>query len=132
MTDCPRPSDRLQLQRFLGLVNFYRRFIPKAVMILRPLKHSLVGQSPSLQWTVEMESAFLQVKKALESAYILVHPRPSASLALAVDASATHVGGALSPAGPKRLLYIKDHTQNETNHNVLRLDFIKNKGSLIN
>ena len=64
-------------------------------MILRPLTHSLVGQSRSLQWTAEMDSAFLQVKKALESASLLVHPRPSASLALPVDASATHVGGVL-------------------------------------
>ena len=72
-----------------------RQFIPKAAMILRPLTHSLVGQSRSLQWTAEMDSAFLQVKKALESASLLVHPRPSASLALPVDASATHVGGVL-------------------------------------
>ena len=33
----PQPQDRKQLQSFLGLVNFYRRFIPAAAQILLPL-----------------------------------------------------------------------------------------------
>ena len=61
--DYPRPLDRLQMQRFLGLVNFYRRFIPKAVMILRPLTHSLVGQSPLFAIDGRNELRFLTSKK---------------------------------------------------------------------
>jgi Reverse transcriptase (RNA-dependent DNA polymerase) len=33
----PRPADKQDLQRFLGLVNFYRRFLPRAAAVLKPL-----------------------------------------------------------------------------------------------
>jgi hypothetical protein len=33
----PQPQDKKQLQSFLGLVNFYRRFIPVVAQILLPL-----------------------------------------------------------------------------------------------
>ena len=42
-----------------------------------------------------MDSAFQQAKTALATATLLVHPLPYAALALAVDASATHVGAVL-------------------------------------
>ncbi len=39
----PRLADTKQLQSFLGLVNFYRRFIPAAAQILLPLTEALKG-----------------------------------------------------------------------------------------
>jgi hypothetical protein len=35
--NCPPPQDIKQLQRFLGMVNFYRHFLPKCAQILKPL-----------------------------------------------------------------------------------------------
>ena len=49
----------------------------------------------NFQWTAEMDSAFPEAKRALATASLLVNPLPSATLALAVDASATHVGAVL-------------------------------------
>jgi hypothetical protein len=43
VTKFPRPSTVKELQGFLGLVNFYRRFIPAAASILKPLTDSLKG-----------------------------------------------------------------------------------------
>jgi hypothetical protein len=37
----PQPQDKKQLQSFLGLVNFYRRFIPAVAQILLPLTDAL-------------------------------------------------------------------------------------------
>jgi putative transposase len=34
--NCPPPQDIKQLQRFLGMVNFYRHFLPKCAQILKP------------------------------------------------------------------------------------------------
>ena len=42
-----------------------------------------------------MDFAFQAAKKVLSSATLLAHPSPSATISLAVDASATHVGGVL-------------------------------------
>ena len=47
----PQPSDRLQLQRFLGLVNFYCRFIPAAAKILCPLTDALTRAAKPLLWS---------------------------------------------------------------------------------
>jgi hypothetical protein len=86
------PRDKLQLQRFLGLVNFYRRFIPAAANLLLPLTSALAGSKKDFVWSSSMQAAFLSVKAAICEATILEHPVPGARLALAVDASATHVG----------------------------------------
>jgi hypothetical protein len=59
----PRPTDMKSLQSFLGLVNFYRRFVPAAAKILRPLTDALRGSGRSrLPWTASMEAAFLEAK----------------------------------------------------------------------
>ncbi len=35
--NCQSPQDIKQLQRFLGIVNFHRHFLPKCAQILNPL-----------------------------------------------------------------------------------------------
>ncbi len=90
-----RPRDVKQLQCFLGIINFYRRFIPKAGAILKPLTDSLIGSPKSLAWTPAMDSAFSAAKAALVAAVPLVHPNSNAEIFLACDALATH--GACRP-----------------------------------
>ena len=46
------------LQRFLGLVNFYRRFLPNVAKTMRLLTDALAGAPRQLLWTDEMTSAF--------------------------------------------------------------------------
>ncbi len=88
--DFQRPVDAKQLQRFLGLVNFYRRFIPGAAGILKPLSDALRGVTrAALHWTPAMEAAFEAAKAAVCSATQLDHPDPDAEINLVVDASDT-------------------------------------------
>jgi putative transposase len=42
---CPPHQDIKQLQHFLGMVNFYRRFLPKCAQILKPLTDLLMGEA---------------------------------------------------------------------------------------
>ena len=98
-----RPRTVKELQVFLGLVNFYRRFLPEAARVLLPLTDALKGSkqpSEQLEWTSEMESSFQAAKESLMQATWLAHPHPRARLALHVDASATHVGAALHQMEP--------------------------------
>jgi putative transposase len=39
----PPPQDIKQLERFLGTVNFYRRFLPNCTQVLKPLTDLLRG-----------------------------------------------------------------------------------------
>jgi hypothetical protein len=94
--DFERPVDAKQLQRFLGLVNFYRHFIPGAAGILKPLSDTLRGVTrTALHWTPAMEAAFEAAKTALCNATQLDHPDPDAEVNLIVDASDTHIGAVL-------------------------------------
>jgi len=47
----PPPTDIKALQRFLGLVNFYRGFVSGAALILKPLTDALAGDPKKLEWT---------------------------------------------------------------------------------
>jgi hypothetical protein len=83
------------MQRFLGMINFYRRFLLGVAGMLRPLTASLSGNPKTLTWTPDMENAFAAAKEALVAAVPLAHPLPGAVLALAADASDTHIGAVL-------------------------------------
>jgi len=106
ITCFPRPTTSKALQRYLGMLNFYRRFVRGAAGLLKPLTDALRGGNKTeLKWTEEMTTAFESSKRALQRVLELAHPVAEAQLVLAVDASDTHVGAALQQrVGPHRAL----------------------------
>ncbi len=56
--NCPPPQDIKKLQRFLGMVNFYCRFLPECAQTLKPLIDLLKGGAKTLEWTVSAQEAF--------------------------------------------------------------------------
>ncbi len=91
----PPPQDIKQLQRFLGMVNFYHRFLPNCAQILKPLTDLLKGGAKTLEWTVCAQEAFQNAKRLLAAAVPLQHPAPNVELSLATDASDSHIGGVM-------------------------------------
>ncbi|GFX06805.1 transposon Tf2-9 polyprotein [Trichonephila clavipes] len=106
----PKPATITQLRRFLGMLNYYRRFIRQAAHILAPLVKFLKGirnkkrpkrkvkvkPEEAQEWTDEATTAFELVKQALAHATLLHHSMPNAPLSIWVDASDFAVGGALA------------------------------------
>ena len=72
--------------------SYYRKFICRAVLILRPLTDALHGDPKDFSWSPQMDSAFISAMSALALVPTLVHPDPSARVFLAVDASDSPVG----------------------------------------
>jgi hypothetical protein len=95
LMDFPPPSDIKQLQRYLGLINFDRRFLPGIAGTLKPLTDLLQGNPKTLVWSGSAQSPFTASKAALAACTKLVQPTPGAIVSLAIDASGTHVGGVL-------------------------------------
>ncbi|GFW87505.1 retrovirus-related Pol polyprotein from transposon opus [Trichonephila clavipes] len=98
--DYIQPETVGSLGKFLGLLNFYRRFLTKAAEQQYILSEFLKGSkgkkdSKPLNWSSEAITAFQRCKQALADAALLAHPSPSAPLALYVDASDYAIGGAL-------------------------------------
>ncbi len=91
----PQPTSIKKLQEFVGMVNFYRRFIPSAARIMIPLFEALKGKPKKLFWTEEMAQSFLKAKEALARASFLAHPRSDAPISLVTDASDDAIGAVL-------------------------------------
>ena len=94
----PRPGTVGQLMSYLGMVNFYRRFIKGAAGVLKPLtdaQRGASGKAAKLEWSTSMLVAFESSKKQMVQVTHLAHPGKMATLALSMDASGTHVGAAL-------------------------------------
>ena len=83
------------LQEFVGMVNFYYRFIPAAARIMQPLYSALASKPKILEWSDTMVQAFQDTKTALAEATMLTHSRRSAPTSLTVDASDKAVGAVL-------------------------------------
>ena len=56
------PSDKPALQRFLGMLNFYRKFLRDAAQVLAPLTDPLKGPGKSLIWSPVLDYAFTRAK----------------------------------------------------------------------
>jgi hypothetical protein len=95
----PKPTTEKELRRYLGMINYYRRFIPKAAQLLKPLFDSLTHTKKSsnkpVTWTESMEQAFTDSKQTLAEYTRLAFPNSNATLTLHVDASDTAMGAVL-------------------------------------
>lgn len=84
----PEPTSLRQLREFLGLVNFYHRFVPNCAKILEPLNKLLSAPGRRhFNWGEEAITAFNTIKEALADATLLVHPKPHAPTCIMADAS---------------------------------------------
>ncbi|GFS12213.1 Pol polyprotein [Elysia marginata] len=92
LRDSRTPQNRSSLQRFLGMVNYYHRFLPGIAPILAPLHAQASGKGQNIEWTKECQEAFDSAKDVLSKAVLLHHPQPDALTSLTVDASNTAVG----------------------------------------
>ena len=100
-----RPTTTKELQRFLGMVNYYRRSIRSAAHHLCHLFDALKGKKGAakarvLIWTKGCQESFEAIKEALAKAALLRHPRPNAKLAITADASKQAIGAVLEQRGP--------------------------------
>ncbi|BHF85394.1 hypothetical protein SprV_1002855900 [Sparganum proliferum] len=93
----PVPKTLTQLRRFIGLLNYYRRFIPHCAATLAPLTDLLKSKAKPIELPPAAHSAFETAKKALADATLLHHlsSDPHAQLILTTDASNSAVGAVL-------------------------------------
>lgn len=91
----PVPQDVTQLRSYLGMINFYRDFLPHMAEVLKPL-HRLLGNDTPFQWTDITNQAFLKSKELLLSHDTLMIYDPSLPIIVSTDASAVGVGAVLA------------------------------------
>ena len=91
----PVPKCVKDVQRFVGLCNYYRRFVKDFSSIAKPL-HTLTKKGKKFIWSPECDSAFSILKKRLTTSPVLLHPDNTKQFIVECDASNFAIGAVLS------------------------------------
>ena len=95
LCEWPQPNNVPEHQSFLGLANYYRKFVPNHADICVPLTNLLHKNQPFV-WSPECQLAFERLKKALTTNPVLRLPNPDLPFEVTTDASDFAVGAVLS------------------------------------
>jgi hypothetical protein len=87
--NAPSPTKATELKAYLGMLNYFDRFLPDLATTFNPL-HKL------LQKNQKQDDAFKKSKDLLQSDKVLMHYIPSKKLLFACDASPYGIGAILS------------------------------------
>ena len=112
------------MRSFLGLINYYGKFIPNASTILAPL-NALLRNDAKWTWDQKCQQSFDQAKSTLVSSDVLVHYNPDLPIRIAGDASAYGVGAVLAhvlPDGSERPVAFASRTLTSSEKNYAQVE----------
>lgn len=92
--EAPVPSNLTQLRAYLGLINYYNKFVPRLATELKPL-YQLLEKDRDFIFDDSCKAAFAYSKDLMTGNNVLVHYDPHKTLVLICDASSYGVGGVL-------------------------------------
>ena len=98
--EAPTPRNVSELKSYLGLLSYYRKFLPNLSTRLEPL-YQLLARDCMWKWTKAQERA-QESKDLLQSSQLLVHFNPQFPLILACSASAVGIRAVLVHRIPDR------------------------------
>jgi len=110
-----KPSCTKKLKSFLGICNYYRRFINNYAKKARILEKLSGAKNQKLVWTEECDKAFREMKEALMTTPVLGFPDINKEFILDTDASFESIGAVLSQKddlGRERVIAYGSHTMN--------------------
>ena len=122
--NAPRPQDVSSVREFLGLVNYYHRFLPNLSSVLHPL-NQLLEKDHTWEWSRECEDAFKEAKRLVTSEQVLAHYDPDLPVRVACDASPYGLGSVLihvMSCGSEKPVAFASRTLNRAERNYSQID----------
>ena len=89
------PTNLTEVRSFMGLINYYRRFIPDLARIAAPIQNLTKKDKPFV-WNGDCETSFAELKEKLTSAPLLRRPDFNHTFILQTDWQPTGIGAVLS------------------------------------
>ncbi|XP_063220109.1 uncharacterized protein K02A2.6-like [Bacillus rossius redtenbacheri] len=119
----PVPTTVTQLKAYLGLINFYARFVQGMSGKLKPL-YNLLAEGAAWTWDANCQQIFEESKEWILQAPVLVPFDPQKPLIVASDASQYGVGAVLShrmPDGTERPICFASKTLSKAEQGYCQL-----------
>jgi hypothetical protein len=121
--DWPTPKTTTDVRRFLGLANYFRKFIRDFSAIAAPLT-KLSSSKRAWEWGMEQEESFSALKTALVEAPILSLPDLRKPFQVTCDASDFGVGAVLMQDGKVVAYYSKKLNSAERNYSATERELL--------
>ena len=122
--EAPVPTNKTQLRSFLGLVNYYHKWLDNVAQIAKPLYNQLQDHQ-QFSWSESCQQSFERIKAMVASDKVLMRYDPDLPLRLATDASPYGLGAVLSHItkdGEERPIAYASRTLNQAEKNYSQLD----------
>ena len=122
--EAPRPRNVSEFWAFLGIINYYTKFLPNLSTQLSPL-HELLKKRARWRWGERQDHTFQAAKHALQANSLLVHYDGNKPLVLACDASPQGLGAVLShrmPDGTERPVAYASRTLSQAEKNYSQVE----------
>lgn len=91
VADFPTPQSKEDLQRFLGMIAYLAKFLPRHSQTSAPLRE-LLKQEVAWCWTPAQEDAFRQLRAMASTAPVLAYYSLEADTIVSADASSFGIG----------------------------------------
>uniref|UniRef100_A0A8C5PIS1 Gypsy retrotransposon integrase-like protein 1 n=1 Tax=Leptobrachium leishanense TaxID=445787 RepID=A0A8C5PIS1_9ANUR len=124
LVKAPAPTSLHQLRSYLGLLNYYNKFLPDLAHTLFPM-HKLLEKHSRWDWSAKCQHAFESSKRKLLASRMLVHYDLQKPLTLACDASPYGLGAVLShilPDGSEKPVAFASRSLTKTESNYSQID----------
>ena len=115
VSEWPQPQSKHELLQFLGLANYYRKFVNSFSLIAAPLT-DLLKKDTEYTWTDKHDKAFQELKRILTSKPLLIIPDVQGSFEITSDASNIGIGAVLSQNGRPVAHFSRKLSQAEKNY----------------
>lgn len=120
----PRPENKVEVQRFLGMINYVARFVDMRSSILEPL-NALTGNT-SFIWSSIQEKSFNEIKKLISEAPTLAFFDPTKQIVISSDASSYGIGACLIQMDPttqdRQIVAYTSRTMTETEKRYFQIE----------
>ena len=98
IVDMPAPTNKAELQRFLGMVNYVGKFIPNLSTCSEPLRQ-LLNKDVVWHWDKRHAECIQNLKRALTRAPVLAYFDPEKPVTVQVDSSSYGLGACVMQEG---------------------------------
>lgn len=94
IADCPQPKNVSEVKAYIGMINYYARFIRNISTLLESL-YALLRDKVEFKWSEKCKTAFVKSKEIILSEQTLAHFNPKLPLKVVCDASKVGIGSVL-------------------------------------